>query len=272
MKRIALLLLASPCWAQFTGSIPGETPPVEPPPPPAVMEQTAPITPAPEEPEDELETLINRSAFYYEKKLRAKCGGALLEAAELVQTLAQPQPQAVQIEVEDFRQLALLGARGELNPHAVDFAASRAYVRLSALFCDRAAAKFESGKLKDAGRDWYRALLFVERGIEWGGFGLKDPGIDTLEQAKIHSQGLAQGGLVEVELARKHLRDTRNMISEIGRSLSAKAGLTWEEIKDGTKSEARRVGGVVEDKSRDVIRGVKRQANRFGDALKRWGN
>lgn len=219
-----------------------------------------------EAPEDRLETLINQSAKFYENKQRAKCGGALLEVAELIQDLAQPQPQRVLTEVEAFRQLALMAARGELNAHAVDFAAARADAKLAAIFADKASAKFESGKSKEAGQQWYRALAFMERAIDWGGYSLKDAGIEAMGQSKIQAQSLAEGALIEADEIRKQLQDTRLMIAEIGRSLAAKAGVAWEE----TKPEGRKVGGMIEDKSREVLDKVKGGAHRIGDLLKRW--
>ena len=242
-------------------------PPVLPPLNPAPAETAPkPEKPEKEEPEDLIETLINQSAKFYENKQRAKCGGALLEVAELIQDLAQPQPQRVEEEVEAFRALALMAARGDLNGHAVDFASARAYVRLSSIFCDRAAAKFESGKPRAAGQDWYRALIFTERSIDWGGYGLKDPGIDTLTQAKTSAQSLAEGSLVEADEVRTQLADSRNMISEIGRSLSSKAGTVWET----TKGDGRRPVGVLEDRSREARDKSKRGLNRFGDVMRRW--
>jgi hypothetical protein len=232
-------------------------------PAPASAESAAPNL---EAPEDQLETLINQSAKFYDSKQRAKCGGALLEVAELVQNLAEQQPQRVTSEVEAFRQLALMAARGELNAHAVDFAAARAYARLAAIFADKAAAKFENGKTKPAGQEWYRAVAFVERAIDWGGYGLKDAGVDALGQAKIQAQSLAEGALVEADEVRQQVQDTRLMIAEIGRSLAAKAGVAW----DDSKPEGRRVGGMIEDKSREVLDKVKGGAHRIGDVLKRW--
>ncbi len=246
------LLFVLPCLAQEAPKF--VAPPAE----------TAPTNP--EAPEDRVETLINQSAKFYENKQRAKCGGALLEVAELIQDLAQPQPQRVIAEVEAFRQLALMAARGELNAHAVDFAAARSYAKLAAIFADKASAKFENGKTREAGQEWYRAVAFVERSIDWGGYGLKDAGIEALGQAKIHAQSLAEGALVEADEVRKQLQDTRLMIAEIGRSLAAKAGVSWDE----TKPEARRTGGMIEDKSREVLDKVKGGAHRIGDLLKRW--
>ncbi len=229
--------------------------------------QDAPTAEAnPEAPEDLLETRIDQSAKYYDAKQRAKCGGALLEVAELIQDLAQPQPQRVIAEVEAFRQLALMAARGELNAHAVDFAAARADAKLAALFVDQSSAKYEGGKLKEAGQQWYRAIAFVERSMDWGGYGIKDAGVATLGQAKILAQSLAVGALVETEEVRKQLADTRNMIAEVGRSLAAKAGVPWEDAKP----ETRHSGGVIEDKSREVLDKVKGGAHRIGDLLKRW--
>lgn len=243
-------------------------------PPPSVP--TAPtseteLKPAPapveaESPEDRLETLIDQSVKFYESRQRAKCGGSLLELAELVQDLAQPQPQRVQEEVESLRQLALMAARGELSAHAVDFAASRAYVKLAALCSDRAFAKLENGRLREAGADFYRGVVFAERSIDRGGYGLKDAGIDTLAEARTNAQALAEGQLLESDVIRKSLGATRRMISEIGRSISAKAGTEWQETKD----ESRSATGVVEDKSREGSDKVKGKLNRFGDKLREW--
>jgi hypothetical protein len=219
-----------------------------------------------ESPEDRVETLINQSAKFYDGKQRAKSGGALLEVAELVQDLAQPQPQRVVSEVEAFRQLALMAARGELNAHAVDFAAARAYTRLAALFADTASAKFENGKTKEAGQQWYRAIAFVERSIDWGGYTLKDAGVDALGQSKIHAQSLAEGALVEADEVRTQLADTRLLVAELGRSMAAKAGVAW----DDSKADPRKAGGMIEDKSREVLDKVKGGAHRIGDLLKRW--
>lgn len=225
-----------------------------------------PDKPEREQPEDLMETLINQSAKFYENKQRAKCGGALLEIAELIQDIAQPQPQRVTGEVESFRSLAMMGARGELDPRAMDFAASSAYIRLAAIFADRASAKFADGKMKVAGQDWYRAVMFTERGIDWGNFGLKDPGVDTLTLSKETSQLMAEAKATDADKARPLLADHRKMIDELGRSLSGKSGGTWDELKDS----GRKATNVVEEKSRDVLNKVKRGANRLGDAMRRW--
>lgn len=219
-----------------------------------------------EQPEDQMETLINQSAKFYENKQRAKCGGALLEVAELIQDLAQPQPQRVTAEVENFRSLAMMGARGELDPRAMDFAASNAYIRLAVIFCERAAAKISDAKPKAAGQDWYRAVMFTERGIDWGNFGLKDAGVDTLTLSKETAQLMAEAKSTDADKARGLLDDHRRMIDELGRSLSGKSGGNWEELKD----TGRKATNVVEDKSRDVINKVKRGASRLGDAMRRW--
>ena len=240
------------------------------PPPPPLEEKALPGAPAGpeaiEEPEDLLETLLAKAAKFYDEKKRAKCGGALLEAAELVQDLAQPQPQRVVDEVAALRQLALLGAQDELQHEAVDFAAARAYVKLAALLTDKAMARYENGKHKDAGQDWYRAVLFVERGLDRGGYGLKDAGIDTLTESKNVAESMAQGDLVETETVRPLLADTRNMVGEIGRSLAAKSGVTWEQVP----LDPRKVGGVIEDTSRKAVDKVRGGVQRLGDALRRW--
>ena len=240
-------------------------------PPPPTLEEKTPTSPptipdAIEEPEDFLETLLARAAKFYDENKRAKCGGALLEAAELVQDLAQPQPQRVIAEVGALRQLALLGAQGELQHEAVDFAASRAYVKLAALLTDKAIARYENGKPMDAGQDWYRAVLFIERGLDRGGYGVKDAGIDTLTESKKVAESMAKGDLVETETVRPLLTDTRNMVGEIGRSLAAKSGVTWEQAP----LDPRKIGGVIEDTSRKAVEKVRGGVHHLGDALRRW--
>ena len=259
--KLSLVFCAatSLAWSQDVPPLP----PLEPPAPPSLTSE-APVEK--EEPEDQLDTLLAQAAKFYEQHRNAKCGGALLEAAELVRDLAQPQPQRVTAEVDALRDLAMLGARGELKSEAVDFAAARAYVKLAALLADKALARYENGKAKDAGQDWYRAVLFLERGLERGNYGLKDAGIETLAESKKTAESLAQGDLVETETVRPLLNDTKTMIGEVGRSLAAKAGVTWEALPQ----EARRIGGIVEDTSRTAVEKVKGGVHRLGDALRRW--
>lgn len=253
--------------------------PAQQPPPAAAPEvpakQAAAPTPSPDAPEDEIENHLQKSAEYYEKKQRAKAGGLLLEAAEIVETLAAGKTRSVADEVESLRHLALQASRGQLDARAVDFAAARAYVKLASICYARHSASWTAGKPKDAGREWFRAIAFLERSVDWGGYGLRDAGEDTLAHSKDLAAGLAKGQPVDADEARKAADRTSRMITEVGRALAAKAGVEWlpapvNDDPPATAAQPSSAGDFVETESNKVMKKVRQGAGKLGELLKRF--
>ncbi len=202
---------------------------------PASAQDSIPALPSPvpeipriDLPEDEIETLLQRSADDYEQKRRAKAGGALLEVAEIIESLAAPNAARLSAEVEAFRNLAVEAARGRLDPQVVDFTAARACIQLASLFHAQQQGRWKAGNPKESGRDWYRALLFLQRSIEWGGFGMQESGEQTLHSGKELAGGLVNGHPVDADEVRSAVQRTGRMINEVGRAIFSKAGDEWQ--------------------------------------------
>lgn len=221
-------------------------------------------------PEDRLESMIQKSADFYEKKLRAKCGGALFEAAEVLEELAQPKPKRVAAEADALRVLALDAARGQLNGHRVDLAAARAYIRLASISHERSLTTWREGKDRQAGQHWYRAAAYLDRAVAWAGYGLRSAGEETLTESLEAAASLAQGEPVEENRA-KHLNHrTGQMIVEVGRSLAARADSDWEPSEEESVENSGR-SGFLEGGPQEVVRRAKTGMVRLGELFKRWG-
>jgi hypothetical protein len=171
---------------------------------------------------------IKRAASRMENGERAKAGGILLEGAEWLETTAGKYKSIVAREVAALQDSALEAARGGFPKQKLATIAPNCTIRLALIESLRCRENWDSGNTKVAGSAWRSALTHLQKAIDEMEFGLKDAGLETLEQSKRLAASMAAGERMEMELAIKQNRLTNKMIHEVGRNLAESTSQPWQ--------------------------------------------